>query len=299
MAGRLSVTAGAWSAEADVGRDGGGWRDLRSQPHADVLDYAERWLGLVIDRAGGIYGGSGRTAGFRTDQGTWLRLQWRPEQRVNCQAWSGLECASALVGVARPDLLRSVRWRDDARNAVWRADEMTLASSAVIDPSGSVAVPLDLPQAWWDSLSRSLVALAGHQTGRTGMRQEHLTARISEVYGDGVDTVADEWTTAHADLHWGNLTAPECSLLDWEDWGAAPRGLDAATLWGFSLGVPSLAGRIEREFQVDLGTRSGKLARLLFCANAARAFARHGKEMPFTGPARQAAAVLLSDLDRR
>jgi hypothetical protein len=104
--------------------------------------------------------------------------------------------------------------------------------------------------------------------------------------------------TAHADLHWGNLTAPQCNLLDWEDWGLAPGGLDAATLWGFSLGVPSLAERVEREFRADLDTRSGKLAKLLFCANAAQAAARHGTQMPFTGPARHMAAILMGDLVR-
>jgi hypothetical protein len=128
------------------------------------------------------------------------------------------------------------------------------------------------------------------------MSQEHLSRRIAEIYRGTVDTAVAEWATAHADLHWGNLTAPECWILDWEDWGQAPRGLDAATLWGFSLGVPALAERVEREFSADLASRSGKLAQLLFCANAERAARRGGRAMPFTGAARQAGRRLIQEL---
>ncbi|MGH3830646.1 MAG: hypothetical protein ACRDRS_09395 [Pseudonocardiaceae bacterium] len=71
---------------------------------------------------------------------------------------------------------------------------------------------------------------------------------------------------AHADLAWANLTAPECWLLDWEDWGLAPRGWDAATLWGNSLAVPELVARVQREYRVDLGSRSGLLSQLYFCS---------------------------------
>lgn len=85
---------------------------------------------------------------------------------------------------------------------------------------------------------KSLAALAEHQTERVGVRQDHLTRRINQVFPDEVDTTVEEWVTAHTDLHWGNLTAPDCYLLDWEDWGAAPRGYDAAVLWGFSYRFP-------------------------------------------------------------
>lgn len=284
------LSAATWTAGA------GSWRDIREQPHGDVLDLVEHWLGAGLDRAAGIYGNGGVTAGFRTGTGMWLRLQWRPRWRVNCQAWSGMECASAMRGVAMPELHRSLRWTDPARDAVWRADEMSLIGSAAISVSGSVSTDPGLPQEWWDSLARSLSVLAAHETDRVGLHQEHLSKRICEIYGTAIDTTVTEWTAAHADLHWGNLTAPDCFLLDWEDWGMAPRALDAATLWGVSLGVPSLVVRIEQEFSADLNTRSGKLAQLLFCANSTRAFARHGRLMPFTEPARLAAAGLIESL---
>jgi hypothetical protein len=124
--------------EADLSR----WHDLHGQAHDDVLGLVERWLSLVLDRAGAVYGNSGRTAGFLSDQGTWVRLQWR---------------------------------------------------SAVVDASGSVTTMPDLAQDWWDSLAGSLAALGAHHTDRIGMRQEHLSARIREVFGDAVDTAVDQW----------------------------------------------------------------------------------------------------------
>ena len=56
-----------------------------------------------------------------------------------------------------------------------------------------------------------------------------------------------EWVPAHADLNWADLTRLECWILDWEDHGLAPRGLDAATLWVSSLTVPPIAERVYRE----------------------------------------------------
>ncbi|MFK4226682.1 aminoglycoside phosphotransferase [Streptomyces sp. NPDC019890] len=270
--------------------------DLRTHLHDDVLDHIERRLDVRLDRPAGVYGNNGGTAGFRTDRETWLRVEWRRPDRADSPSWAGLEAAAAVRGVSKPDLLEALRWWDARREVVWRADEMTLVPDAIVSMSGSITSTPELPHSWWQTLKESLDALAAHKTVRVGMRQAHFTRRITEVFGTDVDTTIDEWTTAHADLHWGNLTAPRCWLLDWEDWGAGPRGLDAATLWGFSLGVPDLADRVQAEFGADLQTRSGKLAQLLFCANALRAHARNSKAMPFTEPARAAAEALLDDL---
>ncbi|MYR34830.1 hypothetical protein GTW20_21880 [Nocardiopsis alba] len=270
--------------------------DIREERHEDVLALVERWLGVELDRASASYGNTGSTVGYLTDTGMWVRIQWRRTTRMNGQAWTGAECASVLTGVAKPRLRRSVRWQDDARDAVWRADEMTAVRSPVVSGNGSITHDPHLDDAWWAELKTSLDALAAHETDRVGMRQAHLTRRITEIFGRSVDTGVDEWRTAHADLHWGNLTAPDCHLLDWEDWGAAPRGYDAATLWGFSLGVPAVADRVRREFEHDLETRAGRISRLLFCANVLRAYARSGKSMPFTEPARQAADELIDVL---
>jgi len=56
---------------------------------------------------------------------------------------------------------------------------------------------------------------------------------------------ASSWTAAHADLHWANVLAPDCALVDWEGWGLAPAGYDAATLYVHSLLAPDTGERRE------------------------------------------------------
>lgn len=100
------------------------------------------------------------------------------------------------------------------------------------------------------------------------MCQAHLTKRITEVFG-GVDTIVDEWATAHTDVYWSNVTV-DGYLIDWEDRGAAPRGHDAAGLWQSALPDSQFAARVQHEFAEDLRTRSGRLAQRVQCANAIR-----------------------------
>nr|WP_308213390.1 phosphotransferase [Streptoalloteichus tenebrarius] len=129
-----------------------------------------------------------------------------------------------------------------------------------------------LSEQWWAGLNASLDALSERETTRVAtvhtvpLTQERFTREIVEVFGEVVDTVVPEWATAHGDLNWNNLTAPEFWLLDWEDWGLAPRGLDAAMLWASSWSVPELAERVARERAAELESRSGLLARLWACA---------------------------------
>ena len=101
-----------------------------------------------------------------------------------------------------------------------------------------------------------------------GNAQHLVTAEINRAFPDEIDATITgyEWVPAHADLNWANLTCPECWILDWEDHGLAPPGLDAATLWISSLAVPTLAERVCWERRSDLETRSGKLMTLFHCA---------------------------------
>jgi hypothetical protein len=206
---------GSDAAERVQGEARGETPDLRDGVPADVMAVAGQAFGLDLLRGTVRHGNGAETAGFATNAGTWIRFQWRRHGVPVGRAWAGLEAASALGGVRRPELLRSFRWTDARRDLVWRAEEMTLVMSPVLAPGGSVLADPGLPDTWWASLRGSLSALAGNHTSKTSMSQEHLSRRIAEVYGDAVDTAVAEWATAHADLHWGNLTAPECWILDW------------------------------------------------------------------------------------
>ncbi|MGH3824099.1 MAG: hypothetical protein ACRDRA_14905 [Pseudonocardiaceae bacterium] len=70
--------------------------------------------------------------------------------------------------------------------------------------------------------------------------------------------------------------------------------VDAATLWGNSLAVPALAARVRREYRADLGSRSGLLSQLFFCAEIIAAGDRYAG--PLAEPAQREATRLISSL---
>lgn len=87
---------------------------------------------------------------------------------------------------------------------------------------------------------------------------------------DRVDPTVTTWVTAHGDLHWTNLTTSGPYLLDWEFWGAAPAGADAATLNCSSLLVQPMADRVYDEFAEVLDTPDGRLSQLCVIAQILR-----------------------------
>lgn len=266
--------------------------DVRHTAHEDVVEHAERALAVQLDRSSVVHGEAGVTEGFRTTAGTWVRIEGRSRERAGGQAWIGLEESATITGVRKPSWFQSATWSDQVRGVVWRADEVQLMTAPTVSDCDAA---LALPDTWWTDLRSSLDQLAAHSTTRVGMSQQHLTRRITEVFGDAVDTTVDEWTTAHTDVHLDNVTA-DGYLIDWEDWGRAPRGLDAACLWQASLPCPELCARVRAVFAADLDTRSGRLSMLLQAANAVRAATRRGAPSPLSGPARAAAEQLLTEL---
>ncbi|MGH3719676.1 MAG: hypothetical protein ACRDRI_12740 [Pseudonocardiaceae bacterium] len=272
--------------------------DLRTQPCEDVIDRVERRLGVRVDRETVVV--KRRSLGGRTDHDTWVRLEARPLSTLTGQG-SGVEAAACLPrAVAKPEWYQSLSWRVPEQCVLWRADETELVTASPIKPGGVLSADPGLPEAWWATLGTSLGALATHTTTRIAtphtvpISQERVTATIEGVFPDCVETTVTEWAVAHADLAWANLTAPQCWLLDWEDWGLAPRGWDAATLWGNSLAVPELAERVQREYRADLDSRSGLLSQLFFCSEMISAGADYAG--PLAEPSRREANRLISSL---
>ena len=66
------------------------------------------------------------------------------------------------------------------------------------------------------------------------------------------------------------MTYPDFMLLDWEHWGLAPRGYDAAHLSVFSCAQPDLVRTLEAAFAADLDTRSGRVALLVVSRGGSR-----------------------------
>lgn len=263
----------------------------------DVIDQVQRRLDVRLDLTTARTGAWAESAGYRSDRGTWVRVDSRSSSVIQPQSWNGAEAASVIPSVPKPAWFSCVTWLDTSRERVWRAEEMGLVTEPVLAATGTMLTASPgLPDIWWVELQAALAALAGFRTLRVSGRQELITRRISQVLGGTVDTTVTEWATSHGDLHWGNLTAPCLYLLDWADWGLAPRGNDAACLWSSALAVPDTAQRVHAEFRDDLDCRSGKIARLWVCANILRMTERRTDARRLAEPARVAADQLLKEL---
>jgi len=245
-------------------------RDLRKQPIDDLLARVEEMLGAELVRDSIVC--KRRSVGAVSSRGTWLRIEARLTSKIAAQGQSGngMEAADLLHGISKPAWYRAVSWRDPADDTIWRVDEVELVPVAPVQ-RGPLRDDVELADEWWTALNRSLDALAGQYTTRVAtpdterITQDLVTSVIERALPRQVDTeISEPWTPAHADLNWANLTGPEFWILDWEDHGMAPRGLDSANLWVSSLTVPKLANRVYRERRRDLETRPGRLM-ALFC----------------------------------
>jgi hypothetical protein len=272
--------------------------DLRRESLDGVLDRVERSLQVRLARETAVR--KRRTVGARTDRNTWVRIERRGFDRIGAQGWNGPESAAVLSGVVMPCWYAGYAWREPGEPVMWRADEMELVNAAPVGQAALVLEDPRLPDAWWSALNASLDALAAQSTPRIAtpdtetITQELVTATLGEVFPGVTDTAVEEWRPAHADLTWANVTGPEFCMIDWEDWGMAPRGLDAATLWGHALAVPALAERVWSERRPDLESRSGRLMALFFCAKATGPYAH--PEDPRLEPATKEAARLIAEL---
>lgn len=266
--------------------------DLRAVTVEDVLDRVERSLDLRLERTAAVY--KRRTVGMRTDRGTWVRLECRGTERDTGQGW-GLEAARIAHGVPAPRWFAGVSWFDELRQVSWRADEIEYVGDR---PLGSATAAEHLPETWWNALSDAMGRLAAcHTTRRATPDCEPITCErvhrtITTVF-PGLSTLeVDEWTAAHGDLAWPNLTGPKLRILDFEDFGRAPRGLDASTLWAGSLTVPALAAQVLHRLHADLQSRSGRVMRLFKCCEL---LAWADEREPLYGPMRVEAEKMLAE----
>ncbi|WP_331758781.1 hypothetical protein OG225_41260 (plasmid) [Nocardia sp. NBC_01377] len=248
--------------------------DLRKATITDLLADVAARLATSLDHSTIVR--KRRTLGIATDRNTWVRIEARPHATATAQGQTnnGIETSALLHGIAKPRWHQAVSWLDDTTDTLWRADECDLVTGPAATPIGYPLTEPTLTPHWWTTLNTSLDNLARQSITRRAtpdtqpITQALVTDTIEGVFPGALETTIDDtraWVPAHADLVWSNLTAPDCQILDWEDLGLAPRGLDAATLWTNSLMIPALADRVFGERQADLETRSGKLMALFTC----------------------------------
>ncbi|MGC5342887.1 hypothetical protein ACPXCE_28725 [Streptomyces sp. DT24] len=271
--------------------------DLRVEPVDELLDRVERSLQTRLDTDTVVR--KRRSVGVRTERDTWVRVERRPLEKITDQGWNGTESAARLEGVAQPAWQGCVVWRDADEPVMWRADETGLLPG---EPVGTAVLSEEpaLSEEWWRAFGASLDALARNSTRRVAtpdtitITRDLVTESIRGVFPEEIDTTVERWVPAHADLNWANMSAPVFSLFDWEDWGNAPQGLDAATLWAASLAVPALADRVWSERRHDFESRDGKLMTLLAASKILGPDAH--PEDPRSEPARHMARQVIAEL---
>src|SRR5262249_12366586 len=157
-----------------------------------------------------------RTIGSRTHNGRWLRVSWSQTQWTYGEWWVGNEEAVSITGVPKPAVLEVYDWNetdDEGGECRLRAEMMTLVGVNPSSATPGLRAELDLPDQWWADLRRALDTLARHHTERGELTQEDVTNRLLAYFGSGLDPTVTEWTTAHNDLNWSNVTAPNLVLL--------------------------------------------------------------------------------------
>lgn len=210
-----------------------------------------------------VFGWRDRSIGCavtRGDQRLWLRVVWSRAEWARGHWWTGNRDAGEIRSVAKPTVLE-VSERGDGPTVV-RAELMTLASGIPVSPTPELRAAPVVDDAWWSDLRHSLQMISRTSTTRTAVDPVGVRRRIAVFFGREVRTDVRRWRASHGDLHWNNLHAAPFSIVDWEAWGSAPRGYDAAFLLCHSLAIPEVAEEIAHRFRHDLETDDGVVSQL-------------------------------------
>jgi len=229
---------------------------------------AAKALDVQVEPGGEFWGWAGRTLGApaRTAarQRAWLRLVSALEGKASGKLWDGALDAQHAFGDLdghRPALLAVHDAVDDG--TAYRAELSVRVDERVLSDDPILQHDHPLPDSWWQELTGALEKVSVVDADRVAVRQQYMDRAIPEFVGIAAPAVTC-WSTAHSDVHWANLTEP-LRLLDWEGWGRAPEGFDAATLYAYTLLQPDIAARVRDVFPV-LGSPVGLAAEATVCA---------------------------------
>lgn len=242
------------------------------------------------------WGWQGRTLGkpvTAPDGPAWLRVAAAPVGQAAAVFWDGsIEAEKAMPrSIPRPRLRTWHDWGDQRWQ--YRAELYDRVAEHPAAPALVLTAAPDLPPRWWAAVRATLDDVAAIPTRRLTIHQAFLDYAMPRFLGTPITSQAPcPWTTAHGDFHFANLCAPTLRLLDFEGWGQAPAGYDAATLHSYSLLVPAIAVRVRRELAHILNTPGGRFAELAVITELLHTAAR-GENAPITEPLRRRASALL------
>lgn len=201
-----------------------------------------------------------------------MRLLSVPEDKATGKTWYGNRQAAALFDghVHKPLLYGTTEARSDGYACL--AELHQYITEPVISPSPLLHTNPDPPSTWWGSLRADLEYVSSISTDRVAVRQEWVDRSVPRFLDMPGPRITD-WATAHGDLHAANLTITTPFLLDWEGFGLAPAGYDAAMLLAYSLLAPDFAQRVRDTFPV-LKTDAGRIAQIIVAAELLQSASR-------------------------
>ncbi|MGW9556987.1 phosphotransferase [Nocardiopsis sp. NPDC055551] len=179
--------------------------------------------------------------------------------------------------IPRPALLGEHAWTEKRADQAFQAQLWEHLKGQVLSEFPYLTGPPPVSGRWWRELRNGMDQLRETPTslGRQVMTQEFIN-RIPRFIPElaGRDLTVPKWETAHGDLHWANLTSDPLEIIDWEGWGLAPAGYDAAVLHAYALPRPETAKKVRNAFADVLNTPSGRLAQLVIAAEIIQAAER-------------------------
>ena len=211
-----------------------------------------------------VWGWRGRTLSRRVllaASPCWMRLAASPKDRIAQTFWRGnVSAEHELPGsVPKPRLLRFQE--HDDQSWAYATEVFELSPTTALSPTPATLRPLVPTEAWWQQLRTTLNAVATVPTTRYTITPAFLATIMAQVLGHNLPPAPpDPWVTSHGDLHWANLAGPTLTIFDWEGWGLAPTGYDAATLLVHSLHCPLTTTEVRRHFADQLDTPAGRYA---------------------------------------
>ncbi|QOC95022.1 hypothetical protein D0Q02_29170 [Micromonospora craniellae] len=217
-----------------------------------------------------------------------------PTDQIIDTFWNGsIEAQRVLSSsIPRPHLQRWHDWTDSGWT--YRSELFEYVSVQAVAAHAVITTPPNIPPRWWTALRTALEAIATVNTTRVTIQPGFLAWAMPHYLGISAgDYTRYPWTTAHGDFHFANLCAPELHILDWEGWGLAPAGYDAAMLHSYSLLSPDTAADITHELAPWLHTATGRYAELAVITELLHA-ASQGTNPALVEPLRHRAAVLLN-----
>jgi hypothetical protein len=232
---------------------------------AAYLTEAANRLGVTI-KGETVHGLYDRTIAAPVSGPAWLRLTTeQPRWTDKDTMWDGIATATGepFDDIPMPRHFRSVVWTDDG--LVVRADLLTYVSQQAIGTGLVLDHDVDLSDSWWQAVHSGLEPLQRITTTKrmaADPREKSFQNYFLALFGVKIESERVEMAMAHGDLHFGNLTAPDLVILDWENWGWAPAGYDAAHLLCSAILQPAVVARVQTEFADVLGTYSGAVATL-------------------------------------